>query len=59
MDDFGSGYSGLSVLKDVDFDIMKLDLRFFLSTDKKSRIIIETVIQLAKKLDIPVIAEGV
>lgn len=59
MDDFGSGYSGLSVLKDVDFDIMKLDLRFFSSSDKKSRIIIETVIQLAKKLDIPVIAEGV
>lgn len=59
MDDFGSGYSGLSVLKDVDFDIIKLDLRFFESNDIKSNIIIETVIQMAKKLDIPVIAEGV
>lgn len=59
MDDFGSGYSGLSVLKDVDFDIMKLDLRFFESSDEKSKIIIETVIQMAKKLHIPVIAEGV
>ena len=38
---------------------MKLDLRFFESSDEKSKIIIETVIQMAKKLHIPVIAEGV
>ena len=29
MDDFGSGYSSLNILKDLDFDIIKLDLRFF------------------------------
>lgn len=59
MDDFGSAYSGLNILKDVDFDIMKLDLRFFESSDKKAQIIIKAVLNMAKELKIPVVAEGV
>lgn len=59
MDDFGSGYSSLNVLKDVDFDVIKIDLRFFTKESEKSLKIIESVINLAKSLDIPSIAEGV
>ena len=59
MDDFGSAYSGLNILKDVDFDIMKLDLKFFQSNDKKAQIIIKAVLNMAKELKIPVVAEGV
>ncbi len=59
MDDFGSGYSSLNVLKDVEFDILKIDMKFFSSDDERSQKIIETVIGLAKKLEIPAIAEGV
>lgn len=32
MDDFGSGYSSLNILKDVSVDVLKLDLRFFYET---------------------------
>lgn len=59
MDDFGSGYSGLSVLKDVDFDILKLDLKFFETCNLKSQIIVEAVILMAKKFELEVVAEGV
>ena len=59
MDDFGSGYSNLSVLKDVEFDVLKLDLRFFESSEKRAQIIVESVIKMAQKLNIPVVAEGV
>lgn len=39
MDDFGSGYSSLSILRDLDFDLIKLDLRFFASkTSKKEEL---------------------
>ena len=47
------------LLKDVDFDIMKLDLKFFQSNDKKAQIIIKAVLNMAKELKIPVVAEGV
>ena len=59
MDDFGSGFSSLNVLKDVDFDVIKIDLRFFTKESEKSLKIIESVINLAKSLNIPSIAEGV
>ena len=59
MDDFGSGYSGLSVLKEVNFDILKLDLKFFETNNLKSQIIVEAVILMAKKLNLSIIAEGV
>ncbi len=61
MDDFGSGYSSLNALKDLDFDIIKLDMLFLENKSKSSRggIILSSVINMAKWLNIPVIAEGV
>lgn len=61
MDDFGSGYSSLNVLKDVEVDVLKIDMRFFEATDINGRgeNIIASVVRMAKWLDIKVIAEGV
>ena len=61
MDDFGSGYSSLNILKDIDVDILKIDMFFFSKTEIKGRgeNIIASVIRMAKWLKIPVIAEGV
>ena len=60
MDDFGSGYSSLAVLKDIAVDILKIDMRFLSKTDIPGRgeNIIASVIRMAKWLNIPVIAEG-
>ena len=61
MDDFGSGYSSLNVLKDIEFDIIKLDMMFLSeeSDGKRGGTIVSSVIRMAKWLAIPVIAEGV
>ena len=61
MDDFGSGYSSLNMLKDAPLDIIKLDMNFLGSTTKtkRSRLIIETVINLTHSLNMPAIVEGV
>lgn len=60
MDDFGSGYSSLNVLKDLDVDIIKLDMNF-LSGDVGGRggAIVNAMVQMAKWLKTPTIAEGV
>lgn len=61
MDDFGSGYSSLNSLKDIDIDKLKLDMKFLSDTDnsRRGKIIISAVISMAEKLGLPVIAEGV
>lgn len=59
MDDFGSGYSSLNVLKEYDFDELKIDMKFLSSFNDKSRKIITSVIDMAKKLGIQTLAEGV
>lgn len=62
LDDFGSGYSSLNVLKDVDVDVMKLDRAFFSAGDATSQRewdVVESVVELAKKLDMVTVAEGV
>ena len=61
MDDFGSGYSSLNSLKDLDIDKLKLDMKFLSGNDGSGRgkIIISSVISMAKALDLAVIAEGV
>ena len=61
MDDFGSGYSSLNVLHNVDMDIIKLDMLFFSKNERnhKSGTIISSVVRMAKWLKLPVIAEGV
>lgn len=61
MDDFGSGYSSLNSLKDIDVDILKLDMGFLRNSveNEKGGKILDLVIQMAKKLDIGVVAEGI
>ena len=61
MDDFGSGYSSLNMLKDMPVDILKVDMLFLSKTDniQRTRAILELIINLAKSLDMPVITEGV
>ena len=59
MDDFGSGYSSLNVLKDCEFDELKIDMAFLSSFTDKSKKIIESVVKMAKNLGIHTLAEGV
>lgn len=61
MDDFGSGYSSLNTLKDIDVDILKIDMGFIRETQnrEKAKIILDTIVKMAKKLNLPVITEGV
>lgn len=61
IDDFGSGYSSLNMLKDVRADILKIDMSFLKQTDNKEsgRIVLASIIDMAKKLDMEVITEGV
>lgn len=61
MDDFGSGYSSLNFLKDIDADRLKLDMKFLAGEkgNKKSDIIIFSVVNMARALGIDIIAEGV
>lgn len=60
MDDFGTGYSSLMMLKSIPIDIMKLDKTFIDDYDDEAGLhIIKCVINLAKSLNIAVIAEGV
>lgn len=63
LDDFGSGYSSLNVLSKLDIDELKID-RIFLHTDselenKKTKWILEAIINIAKKSNIRVVVEGV
>ena len=61
MDDFGSGVSSLNRFKDINVDIIKID-RIFLNgllKDKKGIIIMESIITLAKSLQLKIVAEGV
>ena len=60
MDDFGSGYSSLNMLKDVPVDILKLDLRFLEGSNyERGSNILNSILRLAHWLKLPVIAEGV
>ena len=61
MDDFGSGYSSLNTLKDLDIAELKLDKDFLSeqSTSERGKIVIESVIHLAKALSITTVAEGI
>lgn len=61
MDDFGSGYSSLNVLKEIDFDVVKLDMMFMSNElgNNRGGTIVSSIVRMAKWLKIPVIAEGV
>lgn len=61
IDDFGSGYSSLSLLRNVPAHIVKLDMRFFADGEEKARneCIVESIIRMVKMLGMGVLAEGV
>lgn len=62
MDDFGSGYSTLNMLKNLSVDVIKLDAQFLIideSNSEKSIHILESVSTMAKALGLPIIVEGV
>ncbi|MBQ9519667.1 MAG: EAL domain-containing protein [Firmicutes bacterium] len=59
LDDFGSGYTSLNVLKDYDFEVLKIDMKFLSSIDTRSRMLISSVINMSKKMGIHTLAEGV
>ncbi|MEF9919464.1 MAG: EAL domain-containing protein, partial [Eubacterium sp.] len=62
LDDFGSGYSSLNMLKDIPVDTLKLDRSFFYGadgTETKSRYVVENIVDLARKLNMQTVSEGV
>lgn len=61
MDDFGAGYSSLNSLKELQLDVLKLDADFFRGADVQERglLIVSEVIDLAKKLNMKIVAEGI
>lgn len=59
MDDFGSGYSSLNILKDYDFDLIKIDMLFLRRFNQRSREIITAIVDMAKRIGIRTLAEGV
>ena len=61
LDDFGSGYSGLNVLKDYNFDMMKIDMKFLskFSENQKTQPILTSIITLAQKIGMQTLTEGV
>ena len=59
MDDFGSGYSSLNVLKDYHFDTLKIDMVFLRNDDMRSREIVKSVVDMSKRIGIHTLAEGV
>lgn len=60
MDDFGSGYSCLGLLKEMPIDTLKLDKMFLKNIEEyKSQIIVSNIVDMAKNLNLNVISEGV
>ena len=61
MDDFGTGYSSLNMLTELQFDVLKLDMEFVrnIHKDEKALRLVEFIIDIAKYLNVMVIAEGV
>ena len=61
MDDFGSGYSSLSMLSYLPIDALKLDMQFIRSafTGRRDTRLLDTMIRLAASFEVPTIAEGV
>ena len=61
MDDFGTGYSSLNMLKDIQIDVLKLDMGFLKSSDHSAKggNILTAILKMAESLKIQTIAEGV
>lgn len=61
IDDFGSGYSSLNMLKDIIADVVKLDMKFLqkCNNEERSKMILRVMVDLIQKLGMQVIVEGV
>jgi diguanylate cyclase (GGDEF)-like protein len=61
IDDFGSGYSSLTLLTEMETDVLKIDREFLTDSDKsqEKKDVIEKVVELAHKLNLQVVCEGV
>lgn len=61
MDDFGSGYSSLNMLSDMPVDVLKMDMKFIrnLESSETDRKLVTLILDIAKFLDVSVVAEGV
>lgn len=59
MDDFGSGYSSLNMLKEMPLDIIKMDLKFLDGEGHKSQVILKALIEMAQTMELSVVVEGV
>lgn len=61
MDDFGTGYSSLNLLKNLPIDVLKIDREFLNESEvsEKSKIVISSIINMADRLNVEVICEGV
>ena len=61
IDDFGTGYSSLSLIHNIDADVVKIDKSFVdeITNESKAKILIESIISIAHRLKMSVIAEGV
>lgn len=62
LDDFGSGYSSLNVLKDFTFDVMKIDMVFlssFYDKEEKTKAVLKNIVSMANDLHMHTLTEGV
>ena len=61
LDDFGSGYSSLNVLKDFSFDVVKIDMQFLkgFGSNSKTKTILESVVKLSELLGMSPLTEGI
>lgn len=61
IDDFGSGYSSLNLLKDIQANKIKIDMLFLQETqnEERNQVILNAICEMAKKLEMPLIMEGI
>jgi len=61
IDDFGKGYSSFSSIKDLPFDILKIDGEFFSNgcQQKRERLIVSCIVDMAHSLSMKTVAEGI
>lgn len=61
IDDFGTGYSSLSLLQNIRFNTLKLDKSFLnkYANNKRNRAVVANIIQMAKELEMDIVAEGI